>query len=115
MIQKPINYNSSSTAWLASNSQPPTLQPAQSSSSLLNSGSGSIHVIYECEKDTENISDINEIMLQKKEHKNYSKVKDKRKNRVRYSDLVYNGNEANTDDLGYDEESMRQPLLSQQQ
>lgn len=111
-IQKPIYCN------LLYNTESPPSQPPQSSSSLLNNGSESIHVLYECEKGLENISDINEIMLQKKDHKNYNKVKDKRKQRVRYSDLVYNGNDddgAIVGSLDYDERSVRQPLLPKDQ
>lgn len=82
MYQKPISASYFGTTAAAASS-------STSSLSTFNSVE-SIQLIYECEKDTttNQPSAIDNTILQRKKHKQYTKVRDKRKQRVRYSDIV---------------------------
>lgn len=102
MYQKPISasyFGTTTTAAAAASS-------SASSLSTFNSVE-SIQLIYECEKDTttKHPSAIDNMILQRKKHKQYTKVKDKGKQRVRYSNIVRDAD----DDDGADR--ARMPLL----
>lgn len=97
MYQKPISASYFGTTAAASSST--------SSLSTFNSVE-SIQLIYECEKDTTQPSAIDNMILQRKKHKQYTKVRDKRKQRVTYSDIV-----RDDENSGDDEYIARKPLL----